>query len=228
MRLFASVVLAFLLLAPGASAQAGDPAPPTRDSMTVVAGQQYEAGGLFTAFMGQGYRSLWTTPIRVPVADLSRWGGGGLTPFDIGGGMTTRTLHLRGADGNRYVLRSVDKTPGELGEELQGTPVEAVMQDQLSSFHPSGAMIAARLLEAVGVLHPEPQLVYVPDSPLLGEYREQFAGMLALFEERPDDLPDGEAGFAGSRRIEQTPNLFDELEEDPGDRRMAAATSVRK
>ena len=42
--------------------------------------------------------------------------------------------------------------------------------------------------------------------------------MLALFEERPDDLPDGEAGFAGSRRIEQTPTLFDELEEDPGDR----------
>ena len=79
-------------------------------------------------------------------------------------------------------------------------------------------MIAARLLDAVDVLHPEPLLVQVPDSPLPGEYREDFAGMLALFEERPDDLPDGEAGFAGSRRIEQTPNLFDELEEDPGDR----------
>ena len=169
-------------------------------------------------FMGRGYRNLWTTPIRVPVADLAQWGGGGLTPFDVGGGMTTQTLHLRGIDGRRYVLRSVDKTPGELGEELQGTPVEEIMQDQLSSFHPSGAMITARLLEAVGVLHPQPLLVLVPDSPLLGEYREQFAGMLALFEERPDDGPEGAAGFAGSRRIIQTPALFDELEEDPGDR----------
>jgi len=141
-----------------------------------------------------------------------------LTPFDGGGGMTTRTLHLRGADGRRYVLRSVDKSVGALGEELQGTPVKSIMQDQLSSFHPSGAVITARPLEAVDVLHPQPQLVYVPNSPLLGEYRDQFAGMLALFEERPDDLPDGAAGFAGSRRIEQTPNLFDELEEDPGDR----------
>ena len=215
---FVSVVLACSLLAPPLSAQAGGPAPPTSDSVTVVSGEEYEGGGLFMTFMGHGYRDLWTTPIRVPVADLSRWGGGGLTPFDVGGGMTTRTLHLRGADGRRYVLRSVDKSPGALGEELQGTPVEAIMQDQLSSFHPSGAVITARLLEAVGVLHPEPQLVYVPDSPLLGEYREQFAGMLALFEERPDDLPDGAAGFAGSRRIVQTPNLFDELEEDPGDR----------
>ncbi len=218
MRRFVSVVLACSLLAPSLSAQAGGPAPPTSDSVTVVSGQQYEAGGLFMTFMGRGYRDLWTTPIRVPVADLSLWGGGGLTPFDVGGGLTTQTLHLRGADGRRYVLRSVDKFPGALGEELQGTPVEALIQDQLSSFHPSGAVITARLLEAVGVLHPQPQLVHVPDSPLLGEYREQFAGMLALFEERPDDLPDGEAGFAGSRRIEQTPDLFDELEEDPGDR----------
>ena len=218
MRPLASIVLALSLLAPPLSAQAGGASPPTSDSVTVVSGEQYEAGSLFTAFMGGGYRSLWTTPIRVPVADLAQWGGGGLTPFDIGGGMTTKTLHLRGADGRRYVLRSVDKTVGALGEDLQGTPVEAIMQDQLSSFHPSGAVITASLLEAVGVLHPQPLLVQVPDSPLLGEYREEFAGMLALFEERPDDLPDGEAGFAGSRRIEQTPDLFDELEEDPGDR----------
>ena len=218
MARFTSVVLAFSMVAPPLSAQADGPPPPTRDSATVVSGGQYDAGGLYMTFMGRGYRNLWTTPIRVPVADLARWGGGGLTPFDVGGGMTTQTLHLRGVDGIRYVLRSVDKTPGELGEELQGTPVEAIMQDQLSSFHPSGAVITARLLEAVGVLHPQPILVLVPDSPLLGEYREQFAGMLALFEERPDDGPDGAAGFASSRRIVQTPDLFDELEEDPGDR----------
>ena len=218
MRRFASGVLAFSMLAAWLSAQVGGHSPPASDSVTVVSGQQYEAGDLFMTFMGRGYRDLWTTPIRVPVADLSRWGGGGLTPFDVGGGMTTQTLHLRGVDGRRYVLRSVDKSPGALTEELQGTPVEAIMQDQLSSFHPSGAVITARLLEAVGVLHPQPLLVLVPDSPLLGEYREQFAGMLALFEERPDDGPDGGAGFAGSRRIVQTPDLFDELEEDPGDR----------
>ena len=218
MARFTSVVLAFSMLAPPLSAQADGPPPPTRDSATVVSGGQYEAGSLYMTFMGRGYRNLWTTPIRVPVADLAQWGGGGLTPFDVGGGMTTQTLHLRGVDGIRYVLRSVDKTPGELGEELQGTPVEAIMQDQLSSFHPSGAVITARLLEAVGVLHPQPILVLLPDSPLLGEYREQFAGMLALFEERPDDGPDGAAGFASSRRIVQTPDLFDELEEDPGDR----------
>ena len=127
MRPRASVALALALLAPELSAQIGGPPPPTRDSATVVSGEQYAAGGLFMTFMGRGYRNLWTTPIKVPVADLATWGGGGLTPFDVGGGLTTKTLHLRGADGRRYVLRSVDKTIGALEEDLQGTPVEAVL-----------------------------------------------------------------------------------------------------
>lgn len=169
--------------------------------------------------MGQGYRHLWSTAITVPVADLASLGGGGLTPLRVGGGMTTQTLHLRGADGHRYVLRSVNKTASQsLGEEFRDTPVEAILQDQMSSFNPSGAVVVPRLLEAVGVLHTEPLLLVVPDDPRLDEFREQFAGMLVLFEERPDDLPDGEPGFAGSRRIVQTEDLFDELEEDPDDR----------
>ena len=134
------------------------------------------------------------------------------------GGATTQTLHLRGVDGRRYVLRSVDKSPQALAEEFQDTPVEGIIQDQMSSFHPSGAIVVARLLEAVGVLHPEPRLVVIPDDPRLAEFKSQFAGMLALFEERPDDLPDGQAGFAGSRRIIQTDDLLDELEEDPRNR----------
>ena len=151
--------------------------------------------------MGNGYRKLWTTPIRVPVANMGILGGG-LTPIELGGGTTTQTLHLRGADGRRYVFRSVDKTPRELTEDLEGTPAEAIVQDQMSSFHPSGALVVARLLDAIEVLHPDPQLMVVPDDARLSEFREQFAGMLVLFEERPDDLPRGEAGFAGSTRIE--------------------------
>ncbi len=194
------------------------PPPPTLDSVTVVPAEGYGASALYRALSGSGHRNLWTTPIRVPIADLSALGGGGLIPIELGGGTTTQTLHLRGADGRRYVLRSVDKTPRELLDDLEGTPAGAIIQDQMSSFHPSGALVVARLMEAVGVLHPNPELVVVPDDPRLGEFRDQFAGMLVLFEERPDDLPEGQAGFAGSTRIVQTDDLFDELEEDPANR----------
>ena len=205
----------FSLLEASAAAQVIPPPPPTLDSVTVVPGAVYDASGLYQSLMGKGYRRLWTTPIRVPVADLGNLGDGGLTPIELGGGTTTQTLHLRGADGRRYVFRSVDKTPRELIEDLEDTAAEAIIQDQMSSFHPSGAVVIARLLDAVGLLHPDPELMVVPDDPRLGEFREQFAGMLVLFEERPDDLPEGAAGFAGSTRIVQTDDLFEELEEDP-------------
>ena len=209
------VLVASFLAASNSKAQVVPPPPPTQDSVTVIPGGIYEAGAIYRALSGGGYRNLWTTPLQVPVADLSTLGGGGLTAVEVGGGMTTQTLHLRGADGHRYVFRSVDKTPTELIEDLEGTPAAAIIQDQMSSFHPSGALVVARLLDAVGVLHPDPELMVVPDDPRLGEFREQFAGMLVLFEERPDDLPEGEAGFAGSTRIIQTDDFFDELEEDP-------------
>ncbi|MGI9629202.1 MAG: BamA/TamA family outer membrane protein [Longimicrobiales bacterium] len=184
------------------------------DSVTVTAGSDYAKSGLFAAFMGEGHRDLWTTPFRVEVANLQTLAGG-LTPFRVGGGTTTQTLHLRGADGRRYVMRSVDKSPQVLAEELAGTPVERLLQDQISSFHPTAALIIPPLLEAVGVLHAVPQLVVIPDDPALGEFREQFAGLLALYEERPDDGPDGTAGFAGSERIEGSDEFFELMEDNP-------------
>ncbi|HSM05816.1 MAG TPA: BamA/TamA family outer membrane protein [Longimicrobiales bacterium] len=212
-------VLALVALGSGSPAIAQAPPPPdgSAATVTVIPSAQYEKGSLYQAFMGSGWRDLWTTPITVPVADLSTLAGG-LTPVRLGGGTTTQTLHLDGADGRRYVFRSVDKVPQDLLEDFAGTPLEAILQDQVASFHPSGAMVVAELLDAVGVLHPEPRLMVVPDDPRLGEFREQFAGMLVLYEERPDDLPDGEAGFAGSVQIVQTDDLFEILEEEPFNR----------
>jgi hypothetical protein len=199
------------------TAHAQTPPPPpngTGATVTVAPGAGYAKGSVYRGLMGAGWRDLWTTPITVPVADLTTLAGG-LTPVRLGGGMTTRTLHLDGADGRRYVFRSVDKEPADLLEDFIGTPIESIIRDQVSVFNPSGAMVVASLVDALGILHPSPRLVVVPDDPRLGEFREEFAGMLALFEERPDDAPNGAPGFAGSREIVQTEDLFDILEEEP-------------
>lgn len=192
--------------------------PARAESVLVVAGLRYGAGWLHGAMAGGGYRNLWVTPIKVEVADLSRLGGG-LTPMRVGGGATTRTLHMRGADGKRYVLRSVDKyTAQGLAEEFRGTPVAAILQDQISAFHPSGALVVAPLLSAAGVLHVEPRLLVLPDDPRLGEFREDFAGLLILFEERPNNGPAGAPGFAGSKRIVDSPTMMEDFYDSPRNR----------
>src|SRR5690606_32440142 len=162
--------------------------------------EQYGAGGLKRTLLGGGYRDLWTTPIRVPVLDLGRFAGG-LTPVELGSGMQTISLRLRGADGREYNFRSVDKDQsGGLHPDLRDTFIDRLAQDQVSAKHPGGALIASTILDAAGVLHPDPQLYLMPDSPELGEFRETFGGMLGLLEIHPNEGENDSPGFAGSDR----------------------------
>ncbi len=191
---------------------------PDADRRTVAPGPEYDAGWLHRIFLGTHYRRLWTTPIEIPVLNLRSFEGG-LTPLKRGGFGQTTSLHLTTADGRRFVFRSVNKDPSRgLPSLLHGTFVNDIVQDQISALHPDAALIAAPLLRAVGVLHAEPRLYVMPDDPLLDEFRSEFAGMLAILEERPDEADDDEPGFAESRRIVGTDRLFDRLEASPKNR----------
>ena len=175
---------------------AGSAAQGPGDTVTVVAGPGYRAGALHRWLFGTGYRDLWTTPIRVPVLDLRRFAGG-LTATEKGGRRQTVSLRFAGVDGKEYVFRSVDKDPRPaLPEELRETFIAALMQDKISSQHPTGSLAVAPLLDAVGVLHVTPELYWMPDDPALGEFRAEFAGMLGLLEERPN-TPDSTSPAQG-------------------------------
>jgi hypothetical protein len=198
---------------------AQDDAPTTPDAKTQtrVAGAQYKAGGLHEFFFGAHYREIWTSAVEVPILDLGSFAGG-LTPLRKGGGLQTKSLRFQAADGSQYAFRSMDKDPSKvLPPELQETVAASVIQDQISSAHPYAALVVDPLAEAVGVLHARPKLVIMPDDERLGEFREEFAGLLGFIEERPDEKPDGSPGFAGSDKIAGTDDLFEELEEDNDD-----------
>ncbi|HEX6924619.1 MAG TPA: BamA/TamA family outer membrane protein [Longimicrobiaceae bacterium] len=192
----------------------GDAPARAQDSVTVVPGPQYAGSGLRGLIFGDDYRAAWATPIRVPVLALDTFAGG-LTPTQRGGGNQTISLRFLSHNGREYTFRSVDKFP-QLSDEpaLHGTLVGTAIQDQVSSLHPAGALMVPPILDAVGVLHPEPSLAVMPDDPALGEFREEFAGMLGIIEERPEEGEGGTAGFGGFSRIVGTETLLERLEED--------------
>lgn len=214
--------VALLLALVPAAAQQTDVVVPgvsdAADSVTVVAGPEYEAEGWRARFFGEEHRALWTAPVRVPVLDLDRFAGG-LTPLRRGGGRQTKVLHLTGADGRRYVFRSVNKDPA-LAEErdLHDTWIADVIHDQTSSLLPAGAAVADALLDAAGVLHAVPHLVVLPDSPELGEYRDEFGGLLGMIEVRPNEGENDTPGFAGSTRVSGTAAFLEDLEDSPNNR----------
>jgi hypothetical protein len=99
-----------------------------------------------------------------------------------------------------------------LEEELQESVVAEVLQDQISSSNPFGALVVVPLLNAVDVLLAEPVLVVMPDDESLGEFRKEFSGMLGMIELHPE-AGENEGEFEGAEKVLGTYKLFHRLEE---------------
>jgi hypothetical protein len=180
----------------------------------VPAAEIYEARDLKKFFLGKHYREAWITPIEVPLIDLSIEKGG-LTIVQRGGGKQTLSLRLEDPTGKQYVLRSIQKYPVKaIPSILQRTFVADVVQDQISSGHPYGAFVIPKMAQAAGVYHTNPKLVFIPDTSLLGEYREDFGNMLALFEERPSGDQSDNPYFGNSKNVISSRKMGEEILED--------------
>jgi hypothetical protein len=187
-----------------------------RDSVVVVPGEIYKAGSFHRLLLGDNYRDLWTTPIKVPVLDLRNFHGG-LKPTKKGGGAQTRSLRFEAADGSAWAFRSVRKGFSILPEQYRGTIVWYIVRDEGSASHPLGAIAAAPIQTVAGVLHPTPTVAMMPDDPVLGEFREEFAGMLGELEEHPA-APDKGPAFAGADKIIDSDTLLGRINTDPATR----------
>src|SRR5215210_6693198 len=75
-RLIAAVALLAFGTAPRANAQQLAGTPVWQDSLVVTPGAHYRAGSFARFLFGDTYRSLWMTPIKVPVLSLERFAGG--------------------------------------------------------------------------------------------------------------------------------------------------------
>jgi hypothetical protein len=175
---------------------------------TVISGEEYARGGLYQLLWGKHYRKEWTTPVKVPVVNLDTVYGG-LTATEQGGGRQTKTLRLKDKNGKQYVLRSIDKDYGKaLPDIALGTFIEDLAKDQVSTAHPFASVTVPVMIDAAGVYHTNPKIVFVPYTASLGQYNETFANMLCLLEERPADDQSDAANFGFSEDVKGTEKMF--------------------
>ncbi|HTI09389.1 MAG TPA: BamA/TamA family outer membrane protein [Puia sp.] len=152
------------------------------DSVTATGYPGFLVGGFSRWLLGSNYRKEWAVPIRVKVFDMTGW-----TPLQRGGGNQTRSLRMRNAAGEEYVLRGVEKyvTDNALPVALQGAPlVKDLVTDGVSASYPYAALSIPPLATALHVPHANPRLVFVPDDPRLGKFRSDYGNLFALLEER--------------------------------------------
>lgn len=185
------------------------PALAQTDSASSVGSTYFKIKKSKNFWMGANYRKEWTTPIKAPVINLATERGG-LTPVKLGGGKQTKSLRLEDPSGRQYTLRSIQKfiTAKTLPPELQSEAAEDLVADGVSASYPYATLSIPPLADAAAVPYGKVKLVYIPDDERLGEYRKEFANLLALFEER---LP------ASVNKGYSTDEVADKLKEDNDD-----------
>jgi len=155
------------------------------DSVTVAAGPEYDkVGGLHRFFLGESYRKIWATPVKIRIINL-KTEKGGLKIVKLGGGMQTRSLRLVDPAGKEWALRTIQKYPERgLPENLRPTIAKDIVQDQVSTNHPYAALVVPTLADALNIPNAKPEVVYIADDEGLGEYRKDFSNAAYLLEPR--------------------------------------------
>ena len=167
------------------------------DSASAAASIKFKNNGSRRFWMGSNYRNEWLTPVKAPIINLSTEKGG-LKPVKLGGGKQSKSLRMEDPTGRQYALRLIEKfiTAKTLPADLQSQAAEDLVADGVSASYPFAALSIPVLSEAAGVPYNKVKLVYIPDDPLLGEYRNDFKNKLAYLEERlPESVKKGEDSY---------------------------------
>src|SRR5690242_19024155 len=173
-----------------------------RDSASVIikAGPEYNRSSFHNFFWGKHYRKEWNTPVRIPVMMLDT-AVGGLEPYEAGGSRQTKSLRLHDPNGHEYVLRSIDKTFSvALPENLRGTFIENIINDQVSVANPYSAVMVAPMAEAAKIFHTWPRNVYLPQQTSLDTFNSTHGNLLYVLEQRPDGNWETAPNFGNSKK----------------------------
>lgn len=148
------------------------------DSVTVITSNLYESNQIKRFMQGRNYRDAWGVPIKAPVFILDT-----MQILEEGGGKQTHSLDLKSPSGIIFSLRSVNKDPEPLiPEAAKILGLENIIIDGISAQHPYGALLAASLSNAVGVLNTHPKVVFLPKQNKLGKFNKKYGDRVYLLE----------------------------------------------
>ncbi len=197
---------------------------PSTVKATVYPPETIHTSGVYRSFWGDHYREVYGTPITANVATIDTLMGG----FSVdrrGGGHQTRSLRLQDTKNRNFNLRAVRKSAVQflqsvafkdkfVEDEFRETFTEDVILDFYTSGHPFASLAIPVLSNAVGVLHTNPKLIYIPKHNVLGKYNENYGDELYFIEERPDNGFLDVSSFGNPDGIDSTADLYKNLRKD--------------
>ncbi len=179
------------------------------------ASTDYATSSFHQMLFGKLYRKDWATPSTFRTINLSKELGG-LRPVKAGGGMTSNSLRLIDHEEREFVLRSVQKDVSKVVPSgFRQTIVEQIFQDQIAASQPYAALTVPPLAKAARIYHTEPEIVFLPKQPALGEFNRTFGDELYLFEARPAGDREDDDSFGNSQKIVSFSKMLERIHKNP-------------
>lgn len=197
---------------------------PLTKSASIYTDEETQKGGLYTWLWGERYRKYFSTRITVPTVNLDTLFGG-LKPVRKGGGHQSKSLRLVDNDEREYVMRALRKNAVQYMQavafkdqyiegQFDDTYAEDLLLDVFTGSHPYAPFVVGTMANAVGILHTNPVLYYIPKQKALSHYNNDFGDELYMIEERAADNHGDKASFGFSNELISTYDLLEELRKD--------------
>jgi hypothetical protein len=187
--------------------------------------QATQKSWFYRLLFGRHYRDVYSRPVTVPVAAIDTLHGG-FAPGRMGGGHQSSSLRLIDKKEREFVMRGIKKSATRflqsaafkekyVGNEYEGTFAEDFLLDFYTTAHPYTPFIVDDLEEAVGILHTNPELYYIPKQNALKENNELYGDELYMVEEHPGKEFKDLDSFGNADDIEGTDDVLANLIKDP-------------
>ncbi|WP_338039086.1 hypothetical protein [Maribacter litopenaei] len=191
---------------------------------SVYTKEEIDRSGFFKAIRGERYRKYYGREVTAPVVYIDTLFGG-LKPVKKGGGHQSKSLRLRHDSGKEYVMRALRKLPElylqsmafqeqYVMDDLKDTYAQELLEDFYTGFHPYAPFTIGKLSDAVGILHTNPVLYYIPKQDGLGEYNDVFGDELYMIEEHAGDGHGDLKSFGYSNELKSTDSMLEDLRDD--------------
>ncbi|WP_417195196.1 metallophosphoesterase [Bizionia sp.] len=191
---------------------------------SIYTDEETEKSNFYKFLWGERYSQDFSTAIQVKTVLLDTLYGG-LKPVRKGGGTQSNSLRLADSTGREFVMRGLRKNALNYIQafafkdqyvegQFDNTVAEELILHVFTGSHPYAPFVTATLSDAIGVMHTNPVLYYVPHQKAIEPYNDTFGDEIYMIEEHAGDDHGYQKSFAFSNELIGTDDMLAEIRSD--------------